>query len=104
MPSCRPRRVTWRTLPETAELALAKGTRIRSPRPRRSGERTLDLGLGGKRAVVTGGSRGIGRAIVLGLARDGASVAACFNRESDDVKKLRGELEEVEGDSYLAQA
>jgi 3-oxoacyl-[acyl-carrier protein] reductase len=64
----------------------------------------LDLGLGGKKAVVTGGSRGIGRAIVLGLARDGASVAACFNRESDDVKKLRGELEEIGGDSYLAQA
>jgi 3-oxoacyl-[acyl-carrier protein] reductase len=64
----------------------------------------LDLGLGGKKAVVTGGSRGIGRAIVLGLARDGASVAACFNRESDDVKRLRGELEEIGGDSYLAQA
>jgi len=64
----------------------------------------LDLGLGGKKAVVTGGSRGIGRAIVLGLAGDGASVAACFNRESDDVKKLRGELEEIGGESYLAQA
>jgi NAD(P)-dependent dehydrogenase (short-subunit alcohol dehydrogenase family) len=64
----------------------------------------LDLGLSGKKAVVTGGSRGIGRAIVLGLAGNGASVAACYNRESDDVKKLRGELEEVGGDSYLAQA
>jgi 3-oxoacyl-[acyl-carrier protein] reductase len=64
----------------------------------------LDLGLSGKKAVVTGGSRGIGRAMVLGLAHDGASVAACFNRESDDVKKLRGELEDIEGDSYLAQA
>jgi 3-oxoacyl-[acyl-carrier protein] reductase len=64
----------------------------------------LDLELSGKRAVVTGGSRGIGRAIVLGLAQGGASVAACYNRESDDVKRLRGELEQVEGDSYLAQA
>ena len=64
----------------------------------------MDLELKGKRALVTGGSRGIGRDIVLGLARGGASVAACFNRESDDVKKLRGELEEVGGDSYLAQA
>ncbi|HEY1357684.1 MAG TPA: 3-oxoacyl-ACP reductase family protein [Thermoleophilaceae bacterium] len=64
----------------------------------------MDLGLSGKKAVVTGGSRGIGRAIVLGLAGNGASVAACYNRESDDVKKLRGELEEVGGDSYLAQA
>ena len=64
----------------------------------------MDLGLTGKRAIVTGGSRGIGRAIVLGLAEGGASVAACFNRESDDVKRLRGELEQVGGESYLAQA
>jgi 3-oxoacyl-[acyl-carrier protein] reductase len=42
--------------------------------------------------------------MVLGLAQDGASVAACYNRESDDVKRLRGELEEIGGDSYLAQA
>ncbi len=64
----------------------------------------MDLGLKGKRAIVTGGSRGIGRAMVLGLAGDGASVAACYNRESDDVNRLRGELEEIGGDSYLAQA
>jgi 3-oxoacyl-[acyl-carrier protein] reductase len=64
----------------------------------------VDLGLSGKRAIVTGGSRGIGRAIVLGLAQGGASVAACYNRESDDVNRMRGELEEVGGDSYLAQA
>jgi 3-oxoacyl-[acyl-carrier protein] reductase len=64
----------------------------------------MDIGLDGKRAVVTGGSRGIGREIVLGFARGGASVAACFNRESDDVARLRGELEEIGGESYLAQA
>ena len=64
----------------------------------------MDLELNGKRALVTGGSRGIGREIVLGLARGGASVAACFNRESEDVERLRGDLEEVGGASYLAQA
>ena len=53
---------------------------------------------------MTGGSRGIGRAIVLGLAQSGAAVAACYNRESDDVKRLRGDLEQIEGDSYLVQA
>lgn len=65
----------------------------------------MDLGLGGKRALVTGGSRGIGRSIVLGLAEQGASVAACYNRESDDVSRLRGELEQVAGESsYLTRA
>ena len=64
----------------------------------------MDLGLDGKRALVTGGSRGIGRAIVLGLATGGASVAACYNRESADVERLRDELEQVGGTSYLAQA
>ena len=35
----------------------------------------MDLGLGGKRAIVTGGSKGIGKAIALELAREGADVA-----------------------------
>jgi NAD(P)-dependent dehydrogenase (short-subunit alcohol dehydrogenase family) len=37
----------------------------------------MDLGLRGKGAVVTGASKGIGRAIALGLAREGAHVAIC---------------------------
>jgi 3-oxoacyl-[acyl-carrier protein] reductase len=64
----------------------------------------LDLGLEGKRALVTGGSRGIGRSIVLGLAQSGATVAACYNRESEDVERLRGELAQIPGESYLTQA
>src|SRR5918992_2610426 len=42
----------------------------------------MDLGLRGKSAVVTGASRGIGRAIALRLADEGANVAICARGES----------------------
>lgn len=41
----------------------------------------MDLGLAGKRVLVTGGSRGIGRAIVAGFLNEGARVATCARGE-----------------------
>jgi 3-oxoacyl-[acyl-carrier protein] reductase len=41
----------------------------------------MDLGLQGKKAVVTGASAGIGKAVTRTLAREGVDVAICARRK-----------------------
>src|SRR5260370_23721462 len=47
----------------------------------------MDLGLKGKNALVTGGSKGIGLAIAELVATEGANVAICA-RNADEVGKV----------------
>ena len=51
----------------------------------------MRIDLSGKRAVVTGGSRGIGRAIALACAEAGAAVSICA-RGAEALDRVRGEI------------
>ncbi len=56
----------------------------------------MDLGLDGRRAIVTGGSRGIGLAIARALADEGADVATCA-RGPEQLEQAMVELKECAG-------
>lgn len=57
----------------------------------------MDLQLRGKRALVTGASQGIGRAIALGLAREGVKVAIVARRKNL-LEALAAEISAAGGD------
>lgn len=60
----------------------------------------MDLGLSGKTAIVTGSSRGIGKAIALGLAEEGVNLVLCARGEED----LAAAAREVESEGVEAEA
>ncbi|KAF4407480.1 MULTISPECIES: SDR family NAD(P)-dependent oxidoreductase [Streptomyces] len=64
----------------------------------------MDLGLTGKRALVTGGSRGIGRAAVLALAREGVHVVAGHRQHSEAAAGLERDLKALGGNHRLVAA
>jgi 3-oxoacyl-[acyl-carrier protein] reductase len=60
----------------------------------------MELELKGKTALVTGGSRGIGRAVALALAQQGVNVVACYRKAGEAVESLAREA----GNIHLVQA
>ncbi len=59
--------------------------------------------LSGKVAVVTGASRGIGRAIAMKLAEAGACVVINYNGSADKAEAVRKEIEEKGGKASVCQ-
>jgi NAD(P)-dependent dehydrogenase (short-subunit alcohol dehydrogenase family) len=61
--------------------------------------------LQGKRAIITGGDSGIGRAVAIAFAREGADILIAYLDETDDAKEVAAIIEKegrkavlVEGD------
>src|SRR5438128_5699767 len=57
----------------------------------------------GKSAIVTGGTRGIGKAIALELASRGANVAFNYSKSADEAEKLNAEIEALGAKAFAAQ-
>jgi len=60
--------------------------------------------LAGRTALVTGASRGIGRAVALGLAEAGAAVAVHYHRDAAAAAAVVEQIESAGGSAFAAAA
>src|SRR6202453_5472121 len=64
----------------------------------------MDTELAGKRVRAPGGSRGIGRAIVLAAGRAGARLVTCGRAATEDAASLERELKELGAEAWFVTA
>ena len=64
----------------------------------------LQVDLSGKKALVTGSSTGIGRAIALAFARNGADVAVNYLRSKEAAEEVAREIEKMGRKAVVVQA
>lgn len=64
----------------------------------------MTIALNDRTVLVTGGTRGIGRAVVLGLAAAGANVVTCYRNDGEHVETLSRELKATAGEHRVIRA
>ena len=62
------------------------------------------MNLSGKVSLVTGASRGIGRAIALGLARQGAKVAVNYNKNLEEAQEVEKSIHAMNSEALTIRA
>jgi NAD(P)-dependent dehydrogenase (short-subunit alcohol dehydrogenase family) len=63
----------------------------------------MDLGLSGRAAIVTGSSRGLGKAIAHDLAREGARVALTYRRGREQAQATAAEIHDFGGTAMTVE-
>ena len=63
----------------------------------------MDLGLNGKKALVTGGERGIGKDICLALAREGVDIAYCDVKIESSEASTRQAIRELGRKAFVME-
>ncbi len=64
----------------------------------------MDLKLKGKCAIITGGSRGVGKGISTALAEEGVKVVINYNKSSTQAEELVESIKKSGGEAYAVKA
>ena len=88
--------------PRPQQQSMPGVTRLMDPKPDHGEASYKGCGrLAGKRAVITGGDSGIGRAVAIAFAREGADLVISYLNEDEDANETKRLVEEAGRKAFL---